>query len=50
MNCLHDLYRGTGVTEEDLLYTLAMFVREPVRLDPAPLMLPSDLKVAGEVD
>ena len=31
MNCIHELYRGAGITDADLLYTLAMFTREPVR-------------------
>ena len=33
MNCLHALYRGggRGITEEDMLYTLALFALEPLR-------------------
>ena len=31
MNCIHDLYRGAGITDADMLYTLAMFAREPVQ-------------------
>ena len=31
MNCLHAAYQGRGVTDVDLLYTLALFALEPIR-------------------